>query len=55
MVAPLGWGWTEILLAAKAEMRILGQEIKFLATEDGTPSRRPRQPIVMCILRGKPD
>ena len=52
MIGPLGWGWTEIMTAAKAESRVLGQEIKFLAIEDNTPSTRSRQPCVMYILRG---
>ncbi|MGC2210715.1 MAG: hypothetical protein WA532_11440 [Candidatus Korobacteraceae bacterium] len=53
MVGPLGWGWTEIMVAAKPEIRILGQEIKFRSIEDGTPNRRTRQPLVMCILRAQ--
>lgn len=45
------YSWFHLLLNAGAEMRSLGQ-VKWLATEDGTPQKEAL-PIVMFVLRGK--
>jgi hypothetical protein len=44
-------GWFHMLLEAGAEIRTLG-EVKWLATEDGTPQKGSSRKTVMFVLRG---
>jgi hypothetical protein len=44
-------GWFHMLLAAGVEIRSLG-EVKWLATEDGTPQKGSSRQIVLFVLRG---
>lgn len=44
-------GWFHMLLAAGVEIRSLG-EVKWLATEDGTPQKGSSRKIVLFVLRG---
>jgi hypothetical protein len=51
IVLPMN-GWFHLLHRAKAEMRSIG-EVRWLATEDGTPAAANSRPIMMFVLRGK--